>query len=78
MQFEITLHLIESAVSLYWDGGMFDNETHMFENSEEKTQFAKAQQAAIEQFGEQEFQLEVVHWSQSPEIGKSEIFKYKP
>lgn len=75
---EINLILNESATALYWDGGDFVAEPHMFPDNEDKTEFNKAVKAALERFGEQPFEIAVVGWEQLPEIKKGESFTYTP
>lgn len=75
---EINLELLDSGRSFYWNGGAFVAESHLFPPENAKKRFDEAVKAAVEQFGEQEFKVEMVHWGQTAEIGKGEIFNYAP
>lgn len=75
---EINLLLLDSGMSLYWNGGAFTTESHLFPPENSTKRFDEAISAAIEQFGEQEFKVEKVHWGQTAEIDKNDVFEYVP
>lgn len=75
---EIDLFLEDSSVNLYWNGGGFSDGVHMFPVEGHLRQFERARDAAISQFGEQKFTLEVVRWNQVPGLKKGERFVYEP